>query len=59
MRDGGGEHWLQSGWSGAQPVVGVSASVNLPLHHNVHSALMAPANSVTRVVPEKGLNGCG
>jgi len=24
----------QSGWSGAQPV-GVSASVNLPLHHKV------------------------
>jgi len=33
-------------------MVGVSASVNLPLHHKVHrSSLLAPAHLV---VPEKG-----
>jgi len=36
-RDGGGGHWLLVSLDGVAPsrIVGVSASVNLPLHHKV------------------------
>jgi len=54
--DGGGGHWLVR----IERMVGVSASVNLPLHHKVQKFSSGTDCRLTWVVPERRQkNGCG
>ena len=44
MGYGGGGHWLVRMGVAPSQMVGVSASVNLPLHHKSRCSLLAPAH---------------
>ena len=57
VKNEGDGRWALVGPDGMAPIwmVGVSASVNLPLHHNVHNVQKFLFwHRLTRVVPEKG-----